>query len=206
MSRYGNGGEIEKSFIVKHLGKTPSDESSLCKKHLIEAKRHHSIPNFIPKWRDQPLPKPVNKCAHPKCTNSQCDKLIKPAFARENLGVILQTLFISTGCDFISYFKSLGKATILNTFFQHAEFICGVNMPGCLHHTLEHNKSGGFLSFIRLVGTCYFKKHLAAFVSVYGHETPTHLYNSVDHSLQTQQKHEIWLQKIRKVVGERITN
>jgi len=66
---------------------------------------------------------------------------------RENLGVILQTLFISTGCDFVSYLKSLGKATILNTF-QHAEFICGVNMPGCLHHTLEHNKSGGFLSFI----------------------------------------------------------
>jgi len=67
MSRYGNGGEIEKSFIVKHLGKTPSDESSLCKKHLIEAKRHHSIPNFIPKWRDgQPSPKPVNKCSHPK--------------------------------------------------------------------------------------------------------------------------------------------
>ena len=49
-------------------------------------------------------------------------------------------------------------------------------------------------------------EHLAAFVSVYGHETPTHLYNSVDHSLQTQQKHEIWLQKIRKVVSERITN
>ena len=40
---------------------------------------------------------------------------------RENLGVILQTLFISTGCNFVSYFKSLGKATILNTFFQHAE-------------------------------------------------------------------------------------
>lgn len=100
---------------------------------------------------------------------------------RENLGVILQTLFISTGCNFFSYFKSLGKVTILNTFFQHAEFICGVNMPGCLHHTLEHNKSGGFLSCIRLVGTCYFKKHLAAFVSVYGHETSTHLYNSVDH-------------------------
>jgi len=36
---------------------------------------------------------------------------------RENLGVILQALFISTGCDFVSYFKSLGKATILNTFF-----------------------------------------------------------------------------------------
>ena len=38
----------------------------------------------------------------------------------------------TTGCDFVSYFKSLDKATILNIFFQHAEFICGPNMPGCL--------------------------------------------------------------------------
>ena len=36
---------------------------------------------------------------------------------KENLGAIMQTLFISTGCDYILYFKTLGKATILNTFF-----------------------------------------------------------------------------------------
>lgn len=34
----------------------------------------------------------------------------------KNLGAIMQTLFISTGCDYISYFKTLGKATIINIF------------------------------------------------------------------------------------------
>ena len=98
---------------------------------------------------------------------------------KDSIGVTMQTLFISTGCDFVSYFKSLGKATILNIFFQHAEFICGANTPGCLHHTLPHNRESDFLSFIRFIGTCYFKKHLPAFITLYGLETPKHLYNSI---------------------------
>ena len=53
------------------------------------------------------------------------------ALPKENLGVILQTLFICTGCDFIQYFKTVGKATFLNNFFQNAEFICGPQLPGC---------------------------------------------------------------------------
>ena len=118
----------------------------------------------------------------------------------------MQTLFISTGCDFVSYFKSLGKATILNIFFQHAEFICGANTPGCLHHTLPHNRESGFLSFIRFIGTCYFKKHLPAFITLYGLETPKHLYNSIDPSLPPNKKHELWLKKIRNAVSNRITN
>ncbi len=35
---------------------------------------------------------------------------------RDSLGLVLQTLFICTGCDFISYFKTIGKATFLNVF------------------------------------------------------------------------------------------
>ena len=110
---------------------------------------------------------------------------------RDSIGVTMQTLFISTDCDFVSYFKSLGKATILNIFFQHAEFICGANTPGCLHHTLPHNRESGFLSFIRFIGTCYFKKHLPAFITLYGLETPKHLYNSIDPSLPPNEKHEL---------------
>ena len=53
---------------------------------------------------------------------------------QDKLCLILQTLFICTGCDYISYFKSIGKVTILN-FFQHTSFICGINMPGFLHNT-----------------------------------------------------------------------
>ena len=120
--------------------------------------------------------------------------------SRDSIGITMQTLFITTGCDFVSYFKSLGKATVLNIFFQHAEFICGANMPGCLHHTLPHNRESGFLAFIRFIGTCYFKKHLPAFITLYGHETPKHLYNSIDSSLQSNVKHKLWLKKIRNAV------
>ena len=125
---------------------------------------------------------------------------------QDEVCLILQTLFICTGCDYISYFKSIGKATVLNNFFQHASFICGYNMPGFLHNTSLNNRENGFLSFIRLIGTCYFKKHLSAFVALKGHKTPTHLYNSLDPSLQMTEKHKQWLQQIREVVGDRIIN
>ena len=39
---------------------------------------------------------------------------------QDGLCQILQSLFICTGCDYVSYFKSIGKAKVLNNFFQHA--------------------------------------------------------------------------------------
>ena len=33
---------------------------------------------------------------------------------------VLQTLFICTGCDYVSYLKYIGKASVLNNFFQYA--------------------------------------------------------------------------------------
>ena len=38
MTQYGNWGDLEKEFVTKHLGSPPSDDSPVCKKHLIEAK------------------------------------------------------------------------------------------------------------------------------------------------------------------------
>ena len=125
---------------------------------------------------------------------------------QDGLCKILQSLFICTGCDYVSYFKSIGKAKVLNNFFQHASFIAGSNMPGSLQNTSQSNKDIGFLSFIRLVGTFYFKKHLNAFVALKGHKTPTHLYNSLEASLQPREKHEKWLQNIREVSSDRILN
>ena len=61
---------------------------------------------------------------------------------RNSISEILQVLFVCTGCDFISFFRSLGKATLLNNFYQHAEFI------GCLHKTQPSNKTDGFLAFV----------------------------------------------------------
>jgi len=61
---------------------------------------------------------------------------------------IFQTLFICIECDHVSYFKSMGKATILNVFFQYALFICGENMPGCLDSTSLHIREQGFLPLL----------------------------------------------------------
>ena len=109
----------------------------------------------------------------------------------EPISEVMQTLFICTGCDFVSFFKSLGKATLLNNFYQYANFI-GSLQP--------ENKDDGFLAFIRLIGTSYFKKYLAAFNSLYKHDTPKHLFNSLDPSLEPKIKHEVWLKEIR-IIG-----
>ena len=125
---------------------------------------------------------------------------------QEGLSLVFQSLFICTGCDYTSYFKSIGKAIVLNVFFQHATFITGHNMTGCLSNTSQMDKETGFLSFIRLIGTLYFKKHLPAFVALKGHKTPRHLFNSMDNSLQPRKKHEDWLKNIREVISDHILN
>ena len=67
---------------------------------------------------------------------------------RNYLGITLQTVFICTGCDYISYFKSVGKLTILNNFFHYAEFICGSGKPGsCIKHW-NRIKIVGFLHLL----------------------------------------------------------
>ena len=51
MSRYINWGSTERKFLSTYLDLTPSDNSFICKSHLMEAKRHHNNPDFIPKWK-----------------------------------------------------------------------------------------------------------------------------------------------------------
>ena len=74
---------------------------------------------------------------------------------------VLQTLFICSGCDYISFFVGLGKATMMRHLLQNAWFISGTQeFPGTLADTIPGREEQGFLSFVRLVGTVYFKKHL----------------------------------------------
>ena len=95
----------------------------------------------------------------------------------EHLELIMQSLYISSGCDYVSYFKTFGKVTVLNVFTQYSTFISGMGNSGSLHQTKPANQQDGFLSFIRLIGTCYFKKLLSAFLANYGHSTPVQLYD-----------------------------
>ena len=110
---------------------------------------------------------------------------------REHLYLIVQSLYVSTGCDYLSYIKSFRKATIITVFMQYTTFIDGVNSLGSLHKTQLSNRDDGFLAFLRLVGCCYFKKHLAAFVSNYGFSTPIQLYNFTEASLVPSQRHQV---------------
>lgn len=71
---------------------------------------------------------------------------------------IMQMVYITTGCDYISCFQGIGKVYFLNMLYQHATFITSGSDPtGTLADTSTT------LGFVRLVGCVYFKKHLTAF-------------------------------------------
>ena len=112
--------------------------------------------------------------------------------------------FVATRSDFTYFFKSIGKAQFFKIFYLNAKFISGTTMPGSMDQFNQSNKELGFLFFVRLIGTIYFKKHLPSFISLYGHETPEQLYNSTSTSLAPKERHKDWLQKICGVVSERI--
>ena len=112
---------------------------------------------------------------------------------------IMQQLYVCTGCDYLSYFSGIGKAMFLNCFMQYAQFITGKEAHGDLSQTQSTDIKTGFLSFIRLIGTVYFKQHLATVVSRLGFDTPNQLYNSLG-SIDEQEKHKLWYMKIRGVL------
>ncbi len=81
----------------------------------------------------------------------------------------------------------MGKAVFCNIFFQHASFITGSRMPGELLFSTADKIEQNFLSFLRLIGTLYFKKHFSAMVSLRGTET---LLNSQKTSMDHTKQHE----------------
>ena len=115
---------------------------------------------------------------------------------------VLQTLFICNGCDYISFFVGLGKATMMRRFFENAWFITGTQkFPGTLADTAPGRKEQGFLSFIRLIGTVYFKKHVVEF----SHTTPRALHASLtQHGLDHVQQQKQFIKYIRGKVWSRI--
>ena len=114
---------------------------------------------------------------------------------------VIQSLYTLSGCDYISFFSQLGKATFLSDFFEYASFITAGNTddaPGTLACTDVH----GFLSFIRLIGVTYFKKHSSAFEV----ESPVaHFRKCKDGAHTHLQHHQAWLESIRQTIWDRIT-
>ena len=117
---------------------------------------------------------------------------------------VLQTLFVVSGCDYISFFSGIGKASFLRCFFQHAQFITGNTnyTKGSLAEAqLDGNYENGFMAFLRLIGTAYFKKHAAAFDSV---SPECHFKNFFNPSFSKQ--HQEWIDDVRQKTWDRSTH
>ena len=116
------------------------------------------------------------------------------------IGDIIQTLCVSTGCDCVSFFTGIGKATFLNTLYEYCHFICAntEEIPGTLS-----NNSQGFLSFARLVGCAYYKKHKSAFLPTYA--TPMSLFHAMKRpGVPTTCQHKAFLQFLRERIWSKI--
>lgn len=116
---------------------------------------------------------------------------------RAILPKVIQCLYICTGCDYISFFSNIGKVTFAKIFFQHSSFICGTEASG----TLADPGDMGFLAFMRLIGTTYFKKNASGF------DTPspsTHFLQFCDSNLTPKQQHSAWLEDIRQTIWYRV--
>lgn len=119
----------------------------------------------------------------------------------------MQTLFVATGCDYVSFFAGIGKAFFLKVFFEYAHFIIDDQLGGTFagsmsHANLSDDAKASQLAFIRLVGCAYFKKHTNAF---YGH-TPSTLFHSIAtaNSPLIEQHHK-WLNHLRQTIWDRIS-
>lgn len=112
----------------------------------------------------------------------------------------VQMLFTCSGCDYISFFSGYGKTEFINIFYHHASFITGDASKGRLSDCSASSKKRGYLAFLRLIGTIYFKKHYAAFVSLKGTETPQQLLNSTQ-SNYTSEQVKTWYNDIRAIVS-----
>lgn len=117
---------------------------------------------------------------------------------------VLQAIYVSTGCDYTSFFHGLGKVTFLTTFFKHATFIAGgQDPPGSLGNLTEEGEgdecSMAKFSFLRLIGCAYYKQHCAAFRT----PTPQALYHSIKGG-NISDHHSDWLAIIRNTTIQRV--
>ena len=113
----------------------------------------------------------------------------------------LQVLYVASGCDYTSFFSGLGKGTFLRYFLQYASFISG--SVGALSATglIDMEYQQGYLAFLCLIGTVYFKRHSTGF------DTPspaTHFQSFHNPTLTALQQHSAWLDDIQQNIWYRV--
>ncbi|CAH1790882.1 unnamed protein product, partial [Owenia fusiformis] len=131
---------------------------------------------------------------------------------KQILPKVFQSIFIATGCDYVSSFKKISKTKVFSIFYQYATFIISSSeYLGSLHQTGVDDYNLGFLSFIRLVGCLFFTRCNVAFHDLgVKDKNPTSLFkyfaeehfHSLDQSISI---HRAWLSSIREKISERET-
>ena len=119
--------------------------------------------------------------------------------ALQNIEECILMVYISSGCDFVSFCKGYGKTTFLDIFRKHAAFITGSQYTGHLNGV---NTDGGLLAFYRLVSSVYFYRYCSAFQPL---STPKALFDSFNTG-NTKNTHLLIISDIREKQWERVTN
>ena len=133
-------GSYGKALLCKHFGKYLPKDGYICKKHWIEAKRHHSTLHYIPKWKNITSKQiPPKSCIHPQCTNKFSDKLVKPAFA--NVSILEELLGIqsSSSTPFLLCPSCYNKVYRLLNPAQNCSFCGATPKPGQRFHRHSPN-------------------------------------------------------------------
>ena len=135
VSKYSNLEDTEKHFLCTHFGTYLPEDSYICKKHWIEAKRHHSTPHYIPKWKSIPSAQTSPKsCIHPQCANRFSDKLVKPAFADITILEELLGVQPSSSTPFLLCPSCYNKVYRLFNPVQNCSFCGATPKPGQKFH------------------------------------------------------------------------
>ncbi len=117
---------------------------------------------------------------------------------------ILQTIYTVSGCNYTSFFSEIGKATSLRRFFENANFITRGDSitPGTLaDNTTECTSTNtGFLAFLRLIGTIYFKKYASGFDT----QSPSSYFKRFINPIKSiREQHTQWIDSIRDNIWSR---
>ena len=118
---------------------------------------------------------------------------------------VIQVLFIATGCDYVSFFKGHGKKSFFETFSKHVDFISSGKppFPGKLNQ-IKDEWELGFLAFLRLIGSEYFKKCSIEFKDVCSTLSPQSLFLALHSNANTDlENHMIFIDKLRQALFKR---
>ena len=111
----------------------------------------------------------------------------------------LQSLYACTGCDYVSFFRGMGKVSFLSTYFQYASFIAGgTEAPGSIGEVTLDPNSPACLSFYRHDPDFWLRTSSKVKRALEAEGLGTRLANNI------VEKHEKWLQIIRKGIWQRV--